>query len=584
VGAARRAGRQQRASKDGLDRLRWLTILTLGFAGLLVIRFFSVQVVQHGFYTALAQGQHSIFQKLFPERGEILAREPDGSLFPLATNRDLNLLYAVPTQVEKPEEAAKALAPLLGKPEDELLPRLSKADDIYEPLAHELNDDQRAKIEALNLKGIAFAPERTRYYPDGPTAGHLLGFWGFSGDERQGQYGLEGYFENELKGSPGHLAAERDAGGRLIPIGDQSFVPAQNGDDIILTIDRTVQFKACSALSAAVERHGASGGSLIILDPKTGKILALCGAPTFDPNNYREVEDISAYLNPAVNTTYEPGSVMKAITMAAAIDQGKVTPDSTYVDEGKKVIGKYTIKNSDGKAHGVQTMTQVLEESLNTGAIYAMEQVGPETFRRYIQNFGFGAKTGLTLAGEGSGNISSLSQKGEIYPATGSFGQGITTTPIQLAQAFGAIANHGMMMKPYLVDEIVKAGNVRVKTEPVSVRQVISSKTATTISAMLANVVKNGHGTRAAVPGYFIAGKTGTAQIPLKDRAGYDPDNTIGTFAGFGPVEDPRFVMIVKIDEPKDVQFAESTAAPLFGEVATFLLHYLDIPPTILQR
>lgn len=578
--AARQRGRQHRAAKGSPDRLRWLTIITLAFAGLLVVRFFTLQVIQHGFYTALAQGQHSIFKKLFPDRGEILARESGGGLFPLATNRDLNLLYAVPTQVEKPEEAAKALAPLLNMTEADLLPHLNKPNDIYEPLAHELSDELRTKIEALKLKGIAFAPERTRYYPDGPTAAHMLGFWGFSGDERKGQYGLEGYFENELKGSPGHLAAERDAGGRLIPIGNQSFVPAQNGDDIVLTIDRTVQYKACSALSAAVQKHGATGGSLIILEPKTGKILALCGAPTFDPNNYRDVSNISMYVNSAINT-YEPGSVMKAITMAAAVDQGKVTPDTTYTDEGNRVIGGYTIKNSDGEAHGVQTMTQVLEASLNTGAIFAMEQAGADVFRRYVQNFGFGVKTDITLEGESSGNISSLNQKGEIYPATASFGQGITVTPLQLAQAFGAIANHGVMMKPYLVDEIMKAGNVSVKTEPVEVRQVISSKTATTISAMLVNVVKNGHGKRAAVPGYFIAGKTGTAQIPFKDRAGYDPNKTIGTFVGFGPVEDPRFVMVVKIDEPKDVQFAESSAAPLFGDVATFLLHYLNVPPTV---
>lgn len=546
-----------------------------------MVRFFSLQIIQHGFYTALAQGQHSIFQKLFPERGEILAREPDGSLFPLATNRDLNLLYAVPTQVEKPDQAAKALAPLLGLTEDELVPRLSKPNDIYEPLAHELSDEQREKIEALNLKGIAFAPERVRFYPDGPTAAHLLGFWGFSGDERKGQYGLEGYFENELKGEAGHLAAERDAGGRLIPVGNQSFVPAKNGDDIILTIDRTAQYKACSALSAAVLKHGASGGSLIILDPKTGKIMALCGAPSFDPNNYRDANDIAVYLNPAVSTTYEPGSVMKAITMAAAVDQAKVTPDATYTDEGSRVIGNYTIKNSDGKAHGVQTMTQVLEESLNTGAIFAMEQIGADVFRRYLQNFGFGVKTSISLEGESAGNISSLNQKGDIYPATASFGQGITTTPLQIAQAFAVIANHGVLMRPYLIDEVMKPGNVSVKTKPEEIRQVISSKTATTVSAMLVNVVKNGHGKRAGVPGYFIAGKTGTAQVPSKDRAGYDPNKTIGTFAGFGPVEDPRFVMVVKIDEPKDVQFAESSAAPLFGDVATFLLHYLNVPPTV---
>jgi cell division protein FtsI/penicillin-binding protein 2 len=225
-------------------------------------------------------------------------------------------------------------------------------------------------------------------------------------------------------------------------------------------------------------------------------------------------------------------------------------------------------------------MTQVLEESLNTGAMFAAEQVGPEAFLDYVQKFGFGEQTGVELGNESAGTLGELPSGKEIYMATSSFGQGITTTPLQMVAAYAAIANGGKLYKPYVVDEIVKPNDYRVKTEPTFVRQVIDAKTATTLSAMLVNVVKGSHGKRAGVPGYYIAGKTGTAQIPRKDGPGYDPNRTIGSFAGFGPVEDPKFVMVVKIEDPKDVKFAESTAAPLFGEIAQFLLNYYEVPPT----
>lgn len=552
------------------------------FVAVIVARLFLLQVIQHGEYVALAEAQYGVTTELPPTRGSILVRDraqPD-TLFPLARDEDAYLLYAIPQRIDDAEAAARALEELIDLDPAVLRERLGKRTDLYEPLAHGISLELKERIADLSLPGIAFAPESVRQYPEGTVASHVVGFLGFVDNERTGQYGLEEYFEKELVGSAGFLQAERDAAGRWITVGTRKRESPRNGDDLILTIDRTVEYTVCTKLRESVERHGASSGSVILLETATGAIVAMCGYPDFDPNAYGSVENITQFTNPAVTVQYEPGSVFKPMTMAAAINEGKVTPQTQYEDKGSEEIGKYTIRNSDDKTYGVQTMTQVLEQSINTGAIFAMRQVGPETFRRYVESFGFGVKTGVELTGETSGNVEPLSRRGEIYAATASFGQGMTVSPLQLAAAYGALANRGKLMKPYLVDERVGPSGVHTKTQPTVVREVVSPETAATVTAMLVNVVQNGHGGRAGVPGYFIGGKTGTAQVPLPDRVGYDPNRTIGTFVGILPADNPRFVMVVKIDDPKDVRFAESSAAPLFGQIAKFLLDYYQIPPT----
>lgn len=566
------------------DRLNLLAVVVFVFSFFLVYRLFQIQVLKHSDYTALASGQHRLFEKLLPERGKIYVRDranPD-KLFALATNQKLHFVYAVPKEIEDPEESAQKISEILNLDEEVILRRFSKKDDLFEPVKRGVSDEKWEEVNALGLKGIKTSPENYRFYPEGEIGAHILGFVGEreESEEKSGQYGLEGYFNKELAGIQGHLKTERDAGGRWITVGGIDLKEAQDGDDLILTIDHTIQYTACQRLNSWVLQHGADGGSLIIMDPKTGAILAMCGSPDFDPNKYNEVNNIEVYKNPATYYTYEPGSVFKPITMAAALDKGVVTPQSTYVDEGEEKIGVYTIRNSDLKAHGEQTMIQVLEKSLNTGAIFAMRQLGEEGFYKYVKDFGFGEKTGLELDVESSGNISNLKNGREIYSATASFGQGITVTPLQLINAFSAIANKGLLMKPYIVEEIVKADGARIKTKPEQIRQVISPQTATTVTAMLVNVVENGHGTRAAAKGYYVAGKTGTAQVSKKNGIGYEQGHTIGSFAGFAPASDPKFVMLVKIDRPRSVQWAESSAAPLFGEIAKFLLNYFEVPPS----
>jgi cell division protein FtsI/penicillin-binding protein 2 len=562
-----------------------LLFIRLGFflAGLLIIvQLFRVQVLAHGFYTALAQGQHELFRQLFPERGRIYATDGQAGdqLFLLATNRKLNLLYAEPYRIKNGETVAKKLAPILGVDKAELAGKLSNPQERYRVLAHKLDDDTRARIEALKLDGIGFSEEDVRFYPEGTAGAQMLGFVGASQDGKSGRYGLEGWFDKQLTGEQGYLETQKDSVGQMIAVGDHTIKPAKDGSDLVLSIDRTVEYVACQKLEAAVKAQQAERGSLVILDPKTGAIIAMCNAPTYDPNDYGNVDNVDVYNNSAIFNAYEPGSVFKAITMAAALDTGKITPDTMWDDPGSVTIGTFTIRNSDLKAHGPVSMTDILAYSLNTGLVEVSRRLGTPAFLKYVRDFGFGEKTDITLQSEVPGNIDSLTRKGDIWPATASFGQGLTVTLLQLASAYGAIANRGVLMKPYIVSEVRGSDGQVETTKPLSVRQVITAHTANLLTGMLVAVVERGHGKRAGVPGYWIGGKTGTAQIPSADGTGYEVGPTIGTFAGFGPVDDPKFVMAVRVDRPKDVQFAETSAAPLFGDIAKFLMDYYRIPPS----
>jgi cell division protein FtsI/penicillin-binding protein 2 len=604
----------------GDGRLKFILGLIFVFAAIIVWRLFTLQILDKDFYSALAAGQHEIYQSLFPERGKIWMSEISSEsgkeeLYPLAANQALYLVYADTRKIKDPEEIAGKLSEIFKieeepaedseknnepavdekvlaeekaaaekaareKLKEELTAKLKKENDPYEPLKNNVSEAEMQKIKDLKIDGIDFVQEDVRFYPEKNVGSHLLGFVGFKDDKKVGQYGLEEYFEKELAGKQGFLASEKDVAGRWIPVSGREWQKAEDGADLVLTIDRNIQFFACGALQKAVEKHGADGGAVVVMDPKTGAMLAMCSYPDFDPNEYAKVKDINVFNNPAIFYQYEPGSIFKAITIAAALDAGKITPTTTYDDEGFVKVDDRTIKNSDEKAHGTQTMTDVLDESLNTGAVYAVSQIGAEVFRKYVSDFGFGKATGIELDFEGEGNIKSLSKKGAIWSATASFGQGISVTPIQVVAAFGAVANGGKLVQPYIVGEMRKSNGEVVKTDSKEIRQVISSRTSTLLGGMLVSVVENGHGKRAGVSGYYVAGKTGTAQVAKKDGSGYEKDITIGSFVGFAPVEDPKFVMLVKIDHPRDTIWAEATAAPLFGEIAKFMLNYFKVPPS----
>ncbi|MFH1173078.1 MAG: penicillin-binding protein 2 [bacterium] len=629
AGLIRKTVRLQR-SRD--KRIMFLIIFLFLLWGLMAVRLFNLQVLNYGVYAALASGQHEIYEKLFPRRGRIFLRdsltagsqmaEQREDLYPIATNKEYNLVYAVPYEIADPSKAAGELVAILGLDKEQaaklkklraeakaeaeakaqdgeevqiiepqiedirvtLLAQLSKRDDPYEPIKHKVDDEIVKELQKLDLPGIYFAKETFRYYPEVDLASHVLGFIGYKGDELTGRYGLEEYFNEELAGRQGILSSEKDAAGRLITVGQNLFQEAENGSDLVLTLDHTIQYVACNKLKEAVKWHQAESGTLIIMEPNTGAIIAMCDAPDFEPGNYQKVDDIAIFTNKGIYDAYESGSVFKPITMAAALDTNKVTPETIFDDTGPLKIDRFTIRNSDDKYHGIQTMVDVLDKSLNTGAIFVVNQTGGDVFTKYVKDFGFGSPTGIELTGELAGDISSLDSQSDIYYATASYGQGITVTPLQMAVAYSAIANGGKLVKPYIVDEIIKPDGQSIKTEPKVIRQVFSTRAATLLKGMLVSVVQGIHGKNAGVTGYHVAGKTGTAQIARKDTAGYEANTHIGTFVGFAPADNPRFVMLVRIVKPQGVQYAESSAAPLFGQIAKFLLNYYAVPPDDLKQ
>ncbi|KKR91781.1 MAG: Peptidoglycan glycosyltransferase [Parcubacteria group bacterium GW2011_GWC2_42_12] len=676
---------QKNFNKINNSRINLIIAIIFLLSGLIIFKLFDLQVLNYELYYSLASDQHQIYNLLAPERGRIFTQndKAGNQLYPIATNKNFYILFAVPKDFKakearltaeqlyitfKQEQTEKEVDELLKKEEadrlkaqidalgdlnDELnqvkqaeivanhrrlladakfleikkirreaeinlrktsivdgyLKKIDKPGDVYEPLEQKVDEvilkkfylaispaDEDIKLDDLEIAnnalfiinhgpkrklaiaGLGFSEKSYRFYPEGNIGANLLGFVGFVGDQEKGRYGLEEYFDQELYGRPGSIKIERDAKGQAIIINDREYLKPENGADLILTINRSIQFTACKKLNEAVAKYGADGGSVIIMEPKTGAILAMCSNPDYDGNEYQKVKDIKVFTNPAVFSQYEPGSIFKVLTMAMALDQEKITPQTTYDDTGQVKIADRTMENSDHKANGAQTMTQVLEKSLNTGAIFVMRKIGPDLFADYVKEFGFGEKTGLELTGESKGDIKNLMTKPvhELYAATASFGQGLSVTPIQMVSVFSAIANNGILMKPYLVKEIIKPDGAKIETSPKVIRRVISEKAATILGGMMVNVVENGHGKKAAVKGYYVGGKTGTAQVAKK--GGYEDNINIGSFGGFAPIDDPKFVMLVRIDRPRNVEWAESSAAPLFGQLAEYMLNYWQIP------
>ncbi len=566
------------------NRVRFLLFVTLLIISGIIYRLWFLQISQRDVYRTQADGQHMIDAEIVPDRGTIYLQDGDG-LYPAATNKDFGLVYIVPKDISEDsyDDVIRILKDILGQEsvdEDIVRAKLAKRNDPYEVIARRVDSDISQRIVDANILGLRVIPEVYRFYPSGEIAGQVIGFVGSDGKKYRGRYGIEASFDRELTGERGRVQQMRDANGRWIALTDRVKKSARNGMDIVLTIDHAVQYEVEKILQETVQRHGADSGSIIAMRPD-GTILAMANQPRFDPNAYNKVDDISVYRNPIVSEAYESGSVVKPITMAMGIDMGLVRPESTYTDTGVISIGGYHIRNSEDKVYGLQTMNRVLEESINTGVIYVERLVGHAQFAQYFEKFGFGSVSGIELPGEASGNIRNI--KPPIKPIqfyTASFGQGVTMTLLQLAQSYAVIANGGMLMQPRIVDRMIDSDGREEVREPVEVRRVIRDESARDVRAMLERVVLNGHGKRAAVPGYRVGGKTGTAQVAKRDAQGYDDSVTIGSFAGIAPIEQPEFVVVVRIDNPKDVQWAESTAAPAFQRVMSFLLDYYNILPT----
>lgn len=550
-------------ARDG--RLLFFILCVVFFGIAIMGRLWVLQVMRHRNYLEIQARRDAGLPAPVEPRGRILVndKKTQGETYPVAVDQDVFTVFIDSyllrqdslgkinkTLVRDPKRVAEIVSKKLDIDEKSVYQKLIKPERAYQVLKRQVPLATVEELKLENLQGINFEREQFRFYPEGELFSQVVGFYGFDAEQKPtGKYGLEGFLN----------------------------APISQGDDVVLTIDRTIQFAACSAIKNHMEEYKAKSATVIIMEVKTGAILALCNTPSFDPNKYRETKDISLFNNNAIFSPYEPGSVFKVITMATALDLGKVTPNTTYTDTGILRYGKYAITNAAHKKYGMQTMTDVLRESINTGAVFAAERVGQDAFKKYADSFGFGALTGIEMDTEVSGNISALNKKSDLSLATASFGQGITTTPIQLLSAYAAVANQGTLMKPHVVDRIVRPDGTIEKKQPEAVRQIISSRAAKLLTAMMVVVVKDGHGKKAQVPGYYVAGKTGTAQI--SDAAGGYGTKTNQTFIGFAPADDPVFAMLVKYEEPER-RFAEYTAVPVFGEIAQFLVNYLQIPPS----
>jgi len=565
------------------DRRFIYALILFGIIGFVfVLRLAKFQILDRELYAVLASDQHDMQYKIQPSRGRILIRDQqDGKDYPLASNRDAWNIYAVPRNMKDPVMVAHELAPILGIPDVDLVTKLTnKPDDPFESLAKDVPTETLKTLQDKNFEGVGFTQLTARLYPEKGMGGQEVGV--VTADTQGilvGRYGIESSYQDVLAGHSGTLEAEKDARGRRLIFANTLLHEAVDGSDVVLTLDRSIQYQACDRIRQGVENYDADSGTIIIMDPQTGAILAMCSWPDFEPSNLKDVKDVSVFNNPAVFTPYEPGSVFKAITMAAGIDNNKVGPRTTYDDKGVEEIDDFKIKNSDLKAHGTTTMTQVLELSLNTGAIFVERLLGKPTFRSYVSHFGFGKKTGVELKPESAGDISPLDNKGDVFAATASFGQGITATPIQLISAYGALANRGRQMRPYLVDEVRHPDGKVDKTTPQMIAQPVGSRAAQLITGMLVSVVDNGHSKLAGVPGYYIAGKTGTAQVAKQHGVGYEAGRIIATFIGYAPANDPKFVMLVKFDNPRKVAWAETCAAPVFGDLAKYMFQYFNLKP-----
>src|SRR5881296_4065977 len=508
------------------------------------------------------------------QRGVI--RDRSGAI--LATTVELRSLYAIPAQMKDRDgqdtrfAVAAALAPILGERPEVLRAAFdSGAEWLF--VRRRLPEETAARIAALGLSGLGFEMEPKRLYPNGAVGAQVLGF---VSDDGLGQYGVEGRYDSELGGTPGRLVVARDPANRELALGLRTAVPAQNGDDLTLTIDLAIQNAVERELAAVVEREKSPGGAVVVLDPKDGAVLAIASSPSYDPARVGNANS-EALRDRAISWTYEPGSTMKAITIAAALDKGVVTPTTSYQDVGYAVIGGRTLCNAQCKVYGPTTVTQILARSQNAGAVFVASKLGAADLNAYVHAFGFGQPTGVDLSAEIGGIVRPLAEWYPVDLGTISFGQGLSVTPLQLASAYAAIANGGTLFRPYVVASRRDADGEH-RTAPVAVRRVISEDPSAAVRAMLTATVDEGIASGAALRGYSVAGKTGTAQIPSADGR-YLDDAYVSSFAGIVPAQDPRMVIVVVLERPESKLLGTVPAMNTFKAIATDALRYARVQP-----
>lgn len=573
---------QQKKSKWRLFTIA----ITVSVLWVIVIgRLFYIQAIDGGTYLSKANNQQSRKFEIPALRGLVYVKE-NQQLYPIALNTQVYTVAVDPKYVKDSKKTTEALEEFVKLPKDQIEQKITGS-GRYVELQKQLSYDDAQKLKDMKIPGVILQQRQGRYYPENELFSHVIGY---VNTDSNGQYGFEQFANDRLGGTPGLLKTTTDSLGVPISSVENIAQEPKNGQSYVLTLDRGLQAIAAQALKDAVEGNRAESGSIIIMDPKDGAIKALVNYPTFDPNKFSEVKDYGVFQNRAVSHLFEPGSGFKVFTMAAGLNTGKVTPQTKFDDTGEFTVSGKTVKNAENHKFGIQTMTDVIQKSLNTGVIFVLRSLGTnpqkitlegkQVLADYFSAFGFDKITGIEQAAEVSGRIKDPKTY-DIDYANMSFGQGISINSIQMVAAAGVIANGGTLYQPHIVEGKLSANNEIIKEKnDYKVREgVISSESAAQLREMMTQVVEHGSGYATKIKGYAVAGKTGTAQVPRVDGKGYEETKNIGSFIGFAPANDPKFVMFVRIDYPRVDGFAEKTAVPAFGVVAKELMRYYAIPP-----
>ncbi|MBY6050455.1 stage V sporulation protein D [Cytobacillus firmus] len=550
------------------------------FVGILVFFIIDLRLgyVQFFLGNMLTDGAKELWSRdipFEPERGEIVDRNG----VPLATNVSAPTVYVVPRQIKDPADAAEKLAAVLNMPKEKAYELITKrASSVKIPQGRKISHEKAKEIRALGIEGVYIGEDSKRHYPFGNYLSHVLGF---SGIDNQGLMGLELYYDEELKGKKGSVKFYANAKGERMNDMADDYKPPVDGMDLKLTIDSKIQTIVERELDIAQAEYNPDGIIAIAMNPNNGEVLAMASRPDFDPANFRNVPPEIYNRNLPIWSTYEPGSTFKIITLAAALEEGKVDLEKDHFhDPGSVEVGGARLRCWKKGGHGSQTYLEVVQNSCNPGFVELGERLGKEKLFKYIRDFGFGEKTGIDLQGEGKGILFNLDRVGPVEQATTAFGQGVSVTPIQQVAAISAAVNGGTLYTPYIAKELINpaTGEVLMKKSPDAKRKVISKETSDEIRKALESVVAKGSGKKAFVDGYRVGGKTGTAQKAQNGR--YLENNHIVSFIGFAPADDPQLVVYVAVDNPKGtVQFGGVVAAPIVGEIMGDSLRAMGVKP-----
>lgn len=565
---------------DLVRRSRVLGALFLFAAIIVAARLYFLQVVKGDDFRAEAISQYVEASSETSDRGAILFTAKDGSLVSGALMQRTWRVAIHPARIANPEGVYEALSAIAPIERERFFASVAKTNDPYEEIAFKLSDDEAAAVRTRNLAGVQVVADRARLYPGGSLAAHTLGFVGYIKDTKAGRYGLERSWEttlvHALSGLYVNPFAEIFANVQSLFTSD----PASAQGDILTTIEPTVQQHLEKTLDEVMSTYAPTLSGGIIMDPRTGAILALAQRPTFDPNTFNTETDGSVFSNQLVESVFEMGSIMKPLTVAAGLDAGAITATTTYYDAGCLERSGYTICNYDKKARRTVPVQEVLSQSLNVGATFVEEAMGHEHFATYVRAYGLGEKTGIDLPNEATGMIQALRSGSDVDYASASFGQGIGVSAIAMTRALSALGNGGVLPSPHVVRAVRTESGITRSVSPDRTRRVLKEESANAVTRMLVTVYDKGllHGALRDER-YSIAAKTGTAQIARPECGGYCDGEYLHSFFGYFPAYEPKFIVFLFVVKPQGVQYASETLARPFADMKTFLVHYYDIPP-----